>query len=209
MEIRKKMVLLFLLMAVGLPCMASEDPSFLFEGIPSGGGCFGADYVPLKERAVSKKRALSEEPPTHASPSGSVTTPAAMFGAADFWPLHSPEYNLACSECGFVADSSPKLASHVRVHEGVCPFVCGECMARFKTSVMVSRHLVKMHPGARKRQLTCSDCDFEAMQLCDLKNHRENIHTNEYAYKCPACDSSWFQSKKELFIHQRDRCKAR
>ena len=104
-----------------------------------------------------------------------------------------------CTICGKGFHRNNNLARHILVHNRQ-PHQCSECDRKFKTEVILKKHMATSHSnqsgrcvvenGVTKYMYKCSVCDFQTTKKSNLKRHNETQHvrTVENGYhKCPDC----------------------
>lgn len=100
-----------------------------------------------------------------------------------------------CNVCGHGFNDSRHYKNHLLTHIDSQPFKCDLCPKGYKRKQLLEFHLIGAHQTERK--LHCTICDFETINLQDLKRHR-NVHLKNF--KCEVCEKE-FRERRYLTLH--------
>ncbi|CAL8362467.1 unnamed protein product [Boreogadus saida] len=97
------------------------------------------------------------------------------------------------------APGSSNMSSHNgRTHTDEKPYVCGQCMRRFKMKGNMQQHMMT-HSG--EKPYRCDQCVKRFSQKCYLKRHMRT-HSREKPHRCDQCVKC-FNRSYNLKIHMR------
>ena len=93
-------------------------------------------------------------------------------------------------------DQNPK--SFHTVNEGIEPFICKMCNARFARKAHLIGHISSNHEG--KKPFQCNTCDATFARNSKLKVHIASVHEGKKPFQCTICNS-FFTNKNNLKRH--------
>ncbi|KAL7013155.1 hypothetical protein ACKWTF_015222 [Chironomus riparius] len=100
-----------------------------------------------------------------------------------------------CNDCGRGFNDSRHYKNHLVTHIDSQPFKCDLCPKGYKRKQLLEFHLIGAHQTERKLQ--CTICDFETINLQELKKHR-NVHLKNF--QCEVCQKE-FKERRYLALH--------
>lgn len=102
-----------------------------------------------------------------------------------------------CKECGESFSSQSQLVDHFLTHYNLT-------LKRNPPASQQQPPAVESPPSttAKKPQViyACNQCSGQFPSLTRLRQHQQNVHSDEEAVQCKVCDS-WFNSQKYLLRH--------
>ncbi|XP_070489739.1 uncharacterized protein, partial [Chironomus tepperi] len=100
-----------------------------------------------------------------------------------------------CNECGRGFNDNRHYKNHLVTHIDSQPYKCDLCPKGYKRKQLLEFHLIGSHQTERKLQ--CTNCDYETLNLQQLKKHR-NIHLKNFI--CDVCKKE-FKERRYLTLH--------
>lgn len=104
-----------------------------------------------------------------------------------------------CPKCPKTFKDRVYLNRHLNRHDKEKPFECKKCVAAFKFSENLVKHMKEKH--IKGRMFDCSRCSSTFKTMESLSNHM-NLHTSSSSYHCDVCGKV-FGQKYNLDIHIR------
>ena len=101
-----------------------------------------------------------------------------------------------CKYCGKVCHFRKQLEEHELVHQGIKPWQCDQCQARFTKQANLITHQ-KIHTGVRP--FMCEECPKSFVSKSQLVAHRR-AHSDERPFQCDVCSKA-FKDKSSLKMH--------
>ena len=110
---------------------------------------------------------------------------------------------LTCEICHKTLGSKSAFRAHLKIHDGVKPYICLICNRLFRKMSHLQDH-VETHKGdARKRDYECNVCQKKFFDRRVLRSHMKihvSLSTNVRQFKCEVCHKS-FKRKSHLQEH--------
>ena len=106
-----------------------------------------------------------------------------------------PKSVVICGVCAQGFTNILKYKDHEVLHNK-SNVACDVCSHTFPTAHEVERHIVNDHKEENPK--ICSVCQFSGISLGDVEKHM----TDKHMFPCEQCQSTVFQTVKELTDHQ-------
>ena len=115
-----------------------------------------------------------------------------------------------CTQCPQGFTDRYALERHLKVHEGVRDFQCGQCGNTFYTAHHLRRHIMHVHEGKPTRRtkperVKCDQCEKTFGEKRFLFRHQQREHFGKMDYDqeiCQICNRT-FSGKSSLTRHHR------
>ena len=123
-------------------------------------------------------------------------------------PLEPASKEFKCKTCNAMLESQGLLDAHMFHHElENLQFACGKCDSKYKTQVLLNKHVQSSHS---EREYNCYDCSFQGNTAFALKNHLKSSHhqssinaeKEDNTLSCHSCELS-FDSRYDLMSHRK------
>ena len=105
-----------------------------------------------------------------------------------FFELHNSRTHsirLSCDVCGFDADTSGALKSHMTTHKSRLSFNCSLCSFKGSTKQNLENHWKNKHEIGK--EIKCNDCNAVYSSKDSLKMHTNTVH-KKLRYRCEICN---------------------